>query len=122
MTFGPGVPSQSLRSWEAFLNAPRSSGKMLGDAEGWDELEDRNSIIVGSPETVRKKLWEFIEDAQVGNLLIQFQFGNMKDHLARKSMKLFAEQVAPALRRDSAELFGRVFPQLDEELAVEAGE
>ncbi len=122
MTFGPGVPSQSLRSWEAFLNAPRSSGKMLGDAEGWDELEERNSIIVGSPETVRKKLWEFIEDAQVGNLLIQFQFGNMKDHLARKSMKLFAEQVAPALRRDSAELFDRMFPNMDEALAVEAGQ
>ena len=68
--------------------------------------------MVGSPETVRAKLWEFIEDAKVGNLLIQFQFGNMKDDLARKSMKLFAEQVAPALRRDSAELFGREFPIL----------
>jgi alkanesulfonate monooxygenase SsuD/methylene tetrahydromethanopterin reductase-like flavin-dependent oxidoreductase (luciferase family) len=122
MTFGPGVPSQSLLSWEAFLNAPRSTGAMLGDAEGWEELEERNSIIVGSPETVRKKLWEFIEDAQVGNLLIQFQFGNMKDHLARKSMKLFAEQVAPALRRDSAELFGKLFPNMDEAVAVEAGE
>lgn len=122
MTFGPGVPSQSLLSWEAFLNAPRSTGTMLGDAEGWAELEDRNSIIVGSPETVRKKLWEFIEDAQVGNLLIQFQFGNMKDHLARKSMKLFAEEVAPALRRDSAELFGKLFPNMDEAVAVEAGE
>lgn len=112
LTFGPGVPSQSLRSWEAFLNAPRSSGTMLGDADSWAELEERNSIIVGSPETVRNKLWEFIEDAQVGNLLIQFHFGDMEDHLARKSMKLFAEQVAPALRRDSAELFAREFPVL----------
>ena len=122
MTFGPGVPSQSLRSWEAFLNAPRSSGTMLGDADTWEELEERNSIIVGSPETVRKKLWDFIEDAQVGNLLIQFQFGNMKDELARKSMKLFAEQVAPALRRDSAELFAREFPQLNDEEPVEAAQ
>ena len=109
MTFGPGVPSQSLKSWEAFLNAPRSSGEMLGDAKDWEDLESKNSIMVGSPETVRKKLWEFIEDAQVGNLLIQFQFGNMKDELARKSMRLFAEQVAPVLRRDSAELFGKEF-------------
>jgi alkanesulfonate monooxygenase SsuD/methylene tetrahydromethanopterin reductase-like flavin-dependent oxidoreductase (luciferase family) len=112
MTFGPGVPSQSLKSWEAFLNAPRSSGEMLGDAKDWEDLESKNSIMVGSPETVRKKLWEFIEDAQVGNLLIQFQFGNMKDELARKSMRLFAEQVAPSLRRDSAELFGKEFPVL----------
>ena len=112
LTFGPGVPSQSLRSWESFLNAPRSSGEMLGDARDWADLETKNSIMVGSPETVRKKLWEFIEDAQVGNLLIQFQFGNMKDELARKSMRLFATEVAPALRRDSAELFGREFPML----------
>ncbi len=120
LTFGPGVPSQSLRSWEAFLKAPRSSGKMLGDAESWEELEERNSIIVGSPETVRRKLWAFIEDAQIGNLLIQFHFGNMKDELARKSMRLFADQVAPALRRDSADLFGREFPQLGEFAPAEA--
>ena len=112
MTFGPGVPSQSLQSWEVFLDSPRSSGGMLGDADNWAELEAKNSIMVGSPETVRAKLWEFVEDSKVGNLLIQFQFGNMKDELARKSMRLFAEQVAPALRRDSAELFRREFPVL----------
>jgi hypothetical protein len=44
--------------------------------------------------------------------LIQFQFGNMKDELARKSMRLFATEVAPALRHDSAVLFGREFPML----------
>ena len=121
LTFGPGVPSQSLKSWEAFLKAPRSSGRMLGDAESWEELAERNSIIVGSPDTVREKLWAFVEDAQVGNLLIQFHFGNMKDALARRSMKLFAEQVAPALRRDSAELFAREFPQLGEYAPAEAG-
>lgn len=123
MTFGPGVPSQSLRSWEHFLATPRGgTGEMLGDARDWAELEAKNSIIVGSPETVRAQLWEFIEDAQVGNLLIQFQFGNMKDALARKSMRLFAAEVAPALRRDSAELFGKLFPQLEEETPVEAGQ
>ena len=43
---------------------------------------------------------ELIEQAQIGNLLIQFHFGNMQDKLARKSMRLFATEVAPALRRD----------------------
>ena len=74
---------------------------MLGDAKDWEDLETKNSIMVGSPETVRKKLWEFVEDAKVGNLLIQFQFGNMKDELARKSMKLFAEEVMPKFRDDA---------------------
>ena len=85
---------------------------MLGDADSWDELEARNSIIVGSPKTVKEKLWGFIEQAQVGNLLIQFHFGNMEDKLARKSMRLFAEEVAPALRRDSGILFDQEFPVL----------
>jgi alkanesulfonate monooxygenase SsuD/methylene tetrahydromethanopterin reductase-like flavin-dependent oxidoreductase (luciferase family) len=116
MTFGPGVPSQSLNSWEAFLDSSRAAagGELLGDAKDWADLESKNSIMVGSPETVRKKLWEFVEDAKVGNLLIQFQFGNMKDELARKSMKLFAEEVMPAMRKDSAELFAKDFPMLDE--------
>ena len=52
-----------------------------------------------------------IEQAGVGNLLIQFHFGNMKPELARKSMRLFATEVAPALRKDSAALFGREYPQ-----------
>jgi len=121
MTFGPGVPSQSLRSWEAFLDASRAAagGDLLGDAKDWEDLESKNSIMVGSPETVRKKLWEFVEDAKVGNLLIQFQFGNMKDELARKSMKLFAEQVMPAMRRESSDLFAKDFPMLEEMEAAE---
>ena len=59
-------------------------------------------------------MWELIEQAQIGNFLIQFHFGNMEDRLTRKSMRLFASEVAPALRRDSAELFARNFPVLGE--------
>ena len=70
------------------------------------------SIVVGSPATVRRRLWELIEQAQIGNFLIQFHFGNMEDRVARKSMRLFATEVAPALRRNSADLFARNFPVL----------
>ena len=31
----------------------------------------------------------------------------------RESMRLFAEEVAPALRRDSKELFARNYPQIE---------
>ena len=72
---------------------------MLGDCDTWEELDRFGSIMVGSPETVRRRLWDLIEQAQVGNFLIQFHFGNMSDHLVRKSMRLFATEVAPALRR-----------------------
>jgi alkanesulfonate monooxygenase SsuD/methylene tetrahydromethanopterin reductase-like flavin-dependent oxidoreductase (luciferase family) len=111
LTFGPGVPSTSVRSWEQYLKNTDPNAKMLGDANSWEELDAWGSITYGSPKTVREKLWSLIEQAGVGNLLIQFHFGNMRPELARKSMRLFATEVAPALRRDSAALFGREHPQ-----------
>jgi alkanesulfonate monooxygenase SsuD/methylene tetrahydromethanopterin reductase-like flavin-dependent oxidoreductase (luciferase family) len=111
LTFGPGVPSTSVRSWEQYLKNTDPNAKMLGDAKDWEELDAWGSITYGSPKTVREKLWSLIEQAGVGNLLIQFHFGNMRPELARKSMRLFATEVAPALRRDSAALFAREYPQ-----------
>jgi alkanesulfonate monooxygenase SsuD/methylene tetrahydromethanopterin reductase-like flavin-dependent oxidoreductase (luciferase family) len=111
LTFGPGVPSTSVRSWEQYLKNTDPSAKMLGDAKDWDELDAWGSITYGSPKTVREKLWSLIEQAGVGNLLIQFHFGNMRPELARKSMRLFATEVAPALRKDSAALFAREYPE-----------
>ncbi len=107
LTFGPGVPSTSVRSWEQYLRNTDPNARMLGDAKDWEELDAWGSITDGSPKTVREKLWSLIEQAGVGNLLIQFHFGNMRPELARKSMRLFATEVAPALRRDSAALFAR---------------
>ena len=114
LTFGPGVPSTSVRSWEQYLQNADPEAKLLGDAADWAELEAWGSITIGSPQSVREKLWSLIEQAGVGNLMIQFHFGNMKPELARKSMRLFATEVAPALRRDSAALFGRDYPELAE--------
>ena len=122
LTFGPGVPSQSVRSWENYLKNSEPGAKMLGDAESWEELDSKASIIVGSPDTVRRKLWDLIEQGQIGRFLIQFHFGNMEPGLARKSMKLFAEHVAPALRKDSAELFARQFPELEDPAVASAAE
>lgn len=112
LTFGTGVASMTVPSFESFLKNVDPNMPMLGDCETWDDLEAFGSIIVGSPKTVRERLWQLIEEAQIGNFLIQFHFGNMKDNLARKSMRLFASEVAPALRRDSADLFARNFPVL----------
>ena len=53
---------------------------------------------------------EILDYSKVGVLLIQFHLGNMPDALTRKSMKLFATEVAPRLKADSCKLFGREFP------------
>jgi alkanesulfonate monooxygenase SsuD/methylene tetrahydromethanopterin reductase-like flavin-dependent oxidoreductase (luciferase family) len=111
LTFGPGVPSTSVRSWEQYLKNTDPGAKMLGDASDWEELDAWGSITYGSPKTVREKLWSLIEQAGVGNLLIQFHFGNMRPELARKSMRLFATEVAPMLRQESGALFARDYPQ-----------
>jgi alkanesulfonate monooxygenase SsuD/methylene tetrahydromethanopterin reductase-like flavin-dependent oxidoreductase (luciferase family) len=117
-TFGPGVPSQSVKSWEQFLQTSDPSADRLGDAKSWEELDAGGSIICGSPATVRKRLWELIELAGVGNFLIQFHFGNMKAEHARKSMRLFATEVLPHLRSHSSELFQRDYPQLEQMAAT----
>jgi alkanesulfonate monooxygenase SsuD/methylene tetrahydromethanopterin reductase-like flavin-dependent oxidoreductase (luciferase family) len=122
LTFGHGVPSQSIASWQAFLKTRRSGGRMLGDAESWDDIDASGSITVGSPETVRDRLLEFIAESGVGNLLIQFHFGNMADDLTRKSMRLFTELVAPALREESAKMFARDYPALADMETVGAAE
>ena len=89
---------------------------LLGDAENWDDLKESASIIVGSADTVHARIMEILESAKVGHLLIQFHLGNMPDALTRKSMRLFATQVAPRLRADSARLFGREYPDMERQL------
>ena len=83
---------------------------MLGDADDWDALQKAQSIIVGGPETVYRQIIDLVRETQVGNLLIQFHLGNMRDDLARKSMRLFATQVAPRLRRKLARGFRQFLP------------
>ncbi|MCA1647983.1 MAG: LLM class flavin-dependent oxidoreductase, partial [Chloroflexi bacterium] len=110
LTFAPGATS--VRSWEAYLRNSDPTAKMLGDADDWAELDGMGSIIVGSPETVRRRLWEYVQECQVGYFMIQFHIGNMAPAVVRKSQQLFATEVAPYLRAESADLFAKAFPQL----------
>ncbi len=101
MTGGPGVPNMEIGDYRRLLEASKPGGPMLGDADDWAALQKAQSIIVGSPETVYRQIIDLIRETQVGNLLIQFHFGNMRDDIARNSMRLFATEVAPRLRDDS---------------------
>jgi alkanesulfonate monooxygenase SsuD/methylene tetrahydromethanopterin reductase-like flavin-dependent oxidoreductase (luciferase family) len=77
-------------------------------------LQKAQSIIVGSPDTVYRQIMDLIREAQIGNLLIQFHLGNMRDELARKSMRLFATEVAPRLREESEVAFASYGRELAE--------
>lgn len=110
LTFAPGAIS--VASWESYLRASDPAAPMLGDAKDWGDLDQMGSIFVGSPETVRQRLWEYIRDCRVGIFLMQFHVGNLPYHLTLRSQRLFATRVMPGLKRDSAELFAREFPEL----------
>jgi alkanesulfonate monooxygenase SsuD/methylene tetrahydromethanopterin reductase-like flavin-dependent oxidoreductase (luciferase family) len=114
LTYGPGVPYIPPSEWRGFLETTDPTTPLLGDTEDWDDLERSASILVGSPDTVYQRLVALLEQAPVGNLLMQFHLGNMPDDWARKSMKLFADQVAPRLREASAKIFAKKFPYLSE--------
>jgi alkanesulfonate monooxygenase SsuD/methylene tetrahydromethanopterin reductase-like flavin-dependent oxidoreductase (luciferase family) len=113
LTAGPGIPYIPPAEFRDYLKFSDPTTPLLGDAEDWNDLERSQSIIVGGPETVYRRILDIVENAKSGHLLIQFHMGNMPDALTRKSMKLFAEQVAPRLREESARLFARHFPALE---------
>src|SRR5690606_26711744 len=79
LTMAPGGLSPD--TYKRYLETSDVSAKMLGDAESWKDLDEMGSIIVGSPETVFDKLWPFITEAHIGNLLIQFHIGNLSRDL-----------------------------------------
>ena len=112
LTYGPGVPYIPSEEWGDFLRTPDPTTPLLGDTEDWDDLQRSQSILVGSPDTIFERIMGILEKAPVGNLLLQFHLGNMPDAWTRKSMHLFATQVAPRLREASLKLFAQRYPHL----------
>ena len=88
----PGYNSPQL---SARIHMSGGLQRELGD---WDELNEKGIAIWGSPDTVIKKIKYLHERCQVGHLLMMMQAGFMQTETTRKSLKLFAEEVYPAIR------------------------
>jgi alkanesulfonate monooxygenase SsuD/methylene tetrahydromethanopterin reductase-like flavin-dependent oxidoreductase (luciferase family) len=56
-----------------------------------------HALIHGSPTTVTEKI-AAIDAIGVGGLIMSFRLGPMSHDLAARSLRLFAEQVMPAMR------------------------
>ncbi len=80
----------------------RALGKFLSTVKTRQDIEDGAYAIVGSPETVRQRLSEYIKYLGVGNLLGLFQLGTLPHDLTCKNMTLFAEEVLPKLRLEQS--------------------
>jgi alkanesulfonate monooxygenase SsuD/methylene tetrahydromethanopterin reductase-like flavin-dependent oxidoreductase (luciferase family) len=63
------------------------------------ELQDANHLIVGSPETVIKKLRHIKERLSIGALLLEAQAGQMSHHTTMRSIELLGREVIPALQK-----------------------
>lgn len=71
-------------------NSERLTVEMRGNREEFI----RRAMIIGSPDTVRAQLQEYV-DAGVRNFCTWMWFGDGPLDQVRRSMKLFAEEVAP---------------------------
>jgi hypothetical protein len=69
-----------------------------GAGKSWEELNADGNANSGNPDTVIKKITYLHERCQVGHLMMMMQAGFMPTEHTRQSLKLFAEEVYPAIR------------------------
>jgi alkanesulfonate monooxygenase SsuD/methylene tetrahydromethanopterin reductase-like flavin-dependent oxidoreductase (luciferase family) len=74
----------------------QGGGKAYNDS--WDMLKEKGIVIAGNPDTMIKKIRYLHERCGIGHLLMMNQAGFMPADKTRKSMKLFAEEVYPAIK------------------------
>ena len=61
-------------------------------------LVDRNLVFVGSPTTVARNIQRAADEGMFNTLLCELNFGAMSDADLKRSIKLFGDEVIPALR------------------------
>jgi alkanesulfonate monooxygenase SsuD/methylene tetrahydromethanopterin reductase-like flavin-dependent oxidoreductase (luciferase family) len=64
----------------------------------YQELQDANHLIVGSPETVIKKLRHIKDRLGIGALLLEAQAGQMSHQTTMRSIEILGREVIPALK------------------------
>ncbi len=92
MFFPPGY--SSIASTKRLLEHKRS-------ARGGQTIEgmiEREIIVCGSPDTVRKTIIDRHRRAGFGNLVCMMQFGTLPGDLTEKNIRLFTSEVLPAIR------------------------
>ena len=68
------------------------------DQMSYQELQDEYHLVVGSPDTVIKKLRYIKEELGIGALLLEAQGGPLSHKDTMRSLELFGKEVIPALK------------------------
>jgi alkanesulfonate monooxygenase SsuD/methylene tetrahydromethanopterin reductase-like flavin-dependent oxidoreductase (luciferase family) len=63
-----------------------------------DYLEANDLVIIGSPDTVAQKLKDYATDGVFNTFFGEFNFSDLPEEDLLRSIRLFGEQVIPALR------------------------
>jgi alkanesulfonate monooxygenase SsuD/methylene tetrahydromethanopterin reductase-like flavin-dependent oxidoreductase (luciferase family) len=63
-----------------------------------ESLMERGIIIVGSPDTVRKKITDYHYHMGFQELVTMLTFGTMPAEMSERNIRLFASEVMPALK------------------------
>ena len=66
----------------------------------FQELQDRYHLVVGSPDTVIRKLKHIKNELGIGSLLLEAQAGRLSHKSTMRSLELFGKEVIPALKED----------------------
>ncbi len=92
MMFPPGY--LSLESAQRMA----SHKKQIMGGKTVDSLINLGICMIGSPDTVRKKLVDAHRLLGFQNFLALLQFGTLPRHLTEKNIRLFADEVVPSLQ------------------------
>jgi alkanesulfonate monooxygenase SsuD/methylene tetrahydromethanopterin reductase-like flavin-dependent oxidoreductase (luciferase family) len=65
----------------------------------FEPLVEQGLMLVGSPATVRARLQEFVAAVGGNYFLATFAFGSLTTEQVLRSIRLFAEEVMPAVSR-----------------------
>ena len=86
-----------LRSDASGGSVPGSFDRSLLRLRPFQEYLDNDWLMVGSPDQVRESLQRYLDAAAYGRVMLLMALPGLDTEVALRSMRLFAEEVAPAL-------------------------
>ncbi len=89
---------QSREALKLKMARPAAGANSVGKRMGYQELQDAYNIIVGSPDTVIKKLKHVQKELDPGYILVYGNEGPMEHAATMRSIELLGTKVIPALK------------------------
>jgi alkanesulfonate monooxygenase SsuD/methylene tetrahydromethanopterin reductase-like flavin-dependent oxidoreductase (luciferase family) len=101
MFFPPGYTS--IESMKRVVAGKQS---IMGAGRNVENLDRQGVIIVGSPETVRRRILDAHRELGFSTFMTLLQFGSLDAKKTEKNIRLFAREVLPALQEADDRNYG----------------